>query len=314
MNRRLPGVGAVSRRALLQLAGGAALVGLVPALPAQDRETLRRAIPSSGESIPALGMGTWITFNVGTNTSLRMDRLEVMRAFFELGGGMIDSSPMYGSSEDVIGYCLDRLDVPTSMVSATKVWTRGREDGIAQMERSMDRWGIRDIDVMQVHNLVDWRTHLDTLAEWKAAGRIRYVGITTSHGLRHDAFEEIMASRDLDFVQFTYNVLDRGAETRLLPMARDRGIGVIVNRPFQGGRLFDRLANEPLPGFAAEIGCETWAALLLKFVISHPAVTCAIPATSRVDHMQENMQAGFGPQPDAAMRRRLAEAVEAIRG
>lgn len=312
MNCSIPDARTLTRRDALRLAAGSLLAGLAPASRAQDRVMRRGVVPSSGESIPALGMGTWITFNVGGSTSLRLERLEVMRAFFELGGGMIDSSPMYGSSEDVIGFCLDRLDVPSSMVSATKVWTRGRDDGVAQMKRSMDRWRVDAIDVMQVHNLVDWRTHLDTLSEWKAAGRIRYVGITTSHGMRHDALEDIMATRDLDFVQFTYNVLDREAEARLLPMAADRGIGVIVNRPFRGGRLFDKLARAPLPGFAAEIECDTWAALLLKFIISHPAVTCAIPATSRVEHMRENMQAGFGPQPDGDLRRRLVDAVEAI--
>ncbi len=302
----------ITRRGLMRLAGSAMLAGVAPRSWARAPALLQRTVPSSGESIPSLGMGTWITFNVGNSMPLRLQRLDVMRAFLELGGGMIDSSPMYGSAQDVIGFCLGRLEAPSAMLSATKVWTRGRDDGIAQMERSMRRWGVDTIDVMQVHNLVDWRTHLDTLADWKAAGRIRYVGITTSHGMRHDAFEDIMRSRHLDFVQFTYNVLDRRAEARLLPLAADRGIGVIVNRPFQGGRLFDKLAHRPLPDFAGEIDCETWAAFFLKFVISHPAVTCAIPATSRVDHMGENMRAGVGRQPDAPLRRRMVDYVSTL--
>jgi diketogulonate reductase-like aldo/keto reductase len=257
-------------------------------------------------------MGTWITFNVGADADLRAARVEVLRRFFAGGGAVIDSSPMYGSSEEVIGHCLRRLPGHPEVFAATKVWTMTAWLGRRQMEESERLWGLGPLDLMQVHNLLDWETHLETLLEWKAAGRLRYVGVTTSHGRRHDELEEIMASQPIDFVQFTYNVLDREAEDRLLPLAAERGLAVLANRPFQGGALFDHVAGRPLPAWAAEIGCANWAQVFLKFVVAHPVVTCAIPATSRVDHMAENMGAGFGPLPDPALRRRMASDVESV--
>ncbi|KAA3633906.1 MAG: aldo/keto reductase [Proteobacteria bacterium] len=301
-------LGGVTRRRALRLAGGVLAAACLPS-SGVARDTMRtRRVPRTAQAIPVVGMGTWITFNVGRHAALRNDRLKVLRTFFDLGGGMIDSSPMYGSSEEVVGYCLSRLPPQPSLVAATKVWTRTRALGIRQMRDSERKWGIDRFDLMQVHNLVDWRTHLDTLLEWKAAGRVRYIGVTTSHGMRHDELAAIMRAQAIDFVQFTYNVMDREAERRLLPLAADSGIGVIVNRPFQGGRLFDRIAAKgKLPDFAGEIGCDTWASFFLKFVISHPAVTCAIPATSRVDHMRQNMLAGYGELPDAALRDMMAQ-------
>lgn len=299
------------RRDFLRLAGGVAAGALAPVF-ADGQAVHRRVVPASGERLPCVGMGTWITFNVGGSEGLRAARLAVARAFFELGGGMIDSSPMYGSSEAVVGHCLEALGRPASLFSATKVWTRGGEAGLKQIEASRQHWGEAVLDLVQVHNLVDWRTQLDTLRALKASGRIRYLGITTSHGLRHEEFADICRKVRPDFAQFTYNILDRGAERELLPLAADLGIAVIVNRPFRGGRLFDAYGDQPLPGFAAEIGCPDWASYFLKFILSHPAVTCVIPATTRVEHLRENMRGGTGPLPDAAARERMAAHLAAL--
>ncbi|WP_287249454.1 aldo/keto reductase [Mesorhizobium sp.] len=264
-----------------------------------------RAVPSSGEMLPAVGLGTWITFNVGGDPVLRDECAEVMAAFFAAGGRMIDSSPMYGSSQPAIGYGLEKLGRPEALFSAEKVWTSSA-DGPAQIEQSRRFWGVPRFDLVQVHNLVAWETHLETLFAMKADWRIRYVGITTSEGRRHDLFEQIMRAHPLDFVQLTYNVVDREAEQRLLPLAAERGMGVIVNRPFRQGALIRQLQGEALPDWAAGIGAATWAQFILKFIVSHPAVTVAIPATTRVDHVRENLLAATGPLPDAAMRERMA--------
>ncbi|MFN3545001.1 MAG: aldo/keto reductase [Thiobacillus sp.] len=273
---------------------------------AQPSRPVTRAIPSSGEAIPLVGLGTWITLNVGNDRAARDASAEIMRAFFEAGGRLIDSSPMYGSAQEVIGYGLAKLGRPQALFSADKVWISGEAEGRAQMEQSRRLWGVPRFDLMQVHNLLDWEVHLPTLFAMKAAGRLRYVGITTSHGRRHAEMERIMATQPIDFVQFTYNLVDREAEQRLLPLAQERGIAVLVNRPFQQGALLDRLARRPLPAWAAEVDCSSWAQFALKFVISHPAVTCAIPATTRVDHVRENLAAAAGRMPDAAMRARMA--------
>ena len=307
----------MDRRTFLKTAAatGAGVIlpsGLPGIAHASNTGVLTRAIPSSGERIPILGMGSWITFNVGNDAAARAVRVDVLRAFFAAGGGLVDSSPMYGSSEDVIGYCLSKLPESDRVFSATKVWTRTKRLGIMQMEASARLWRRSSFDLMQVHNLVDWQTHLETLGEWKDSGRIRYIGVTTSHGRRHSRLVEIMNSRPLDFVQFTYNIEDREAEQRLLPLAADRGMAVIINRPFQRGALIDRLKGKPLPDFAAEIGCRTWPQYLLKFIVSHPAVTCAIPATSDPAHMRENMVAARGILPDAQMRQRMADYVQTI--
>ena len=314
MLREMHGSLDLSRRAFLAGAGAlglAAGLGPDPARAASGA-VLRRAIPRTGETIPLIGMGTWITFNVGDDPALRAARAQVLETFFRRGGAMVDSSPMYGSSEEVIGHCLARVSGKEALFSATKVWTPFRWLGVRQMEQSERLWGTRRFDLMQVHNLLDWDAHLETLTAWKAEGRIRYIGMTTSHGSRHEEMAEIMTGQPIDFVQFTYNILDREAEARLLPLAAERGIGVIVNRPFQGGALFDRFERHPLPGWAAEIDCANWAQFFLKFAVSHPAATCAIPATSRVDHMQENMGACYGRLPDAAMRVRMIRHVESL--
>jgi aryl-alcohol dehydrogenase-like predicted oxidoreductase len=257
-------------------------------------------------------MGTWITFNVGRDQQRRAQRVKVMQTFFDLGGGMIDSSPMYGSSEEVIGHCLERIPNKGSLFSATKVWTLLRALGVRQMNASRELWGVDRIDLMQIHNMLDWSAHIGTLKEWKAQARIRYIGMTTSHGARHEAMAKAMAEQPLDAVQFTYNILDREAERRLLPLAAERKLAVIINRPFRQGALIDSVKRHKLPEWAGEIDCANWAQFLLKFVVSHPAVTCAIPATSRVDHMRENMGALHGRLLDEAMRRRMIRYVEAL--
>lgn len=294
---------ALTRRRLLQ----SAALAMLPRVAAAQAPVITRAIPSSGERLPAVGLGTWITFNVGQDSDARRECAEVMRSFFESGGRMIDSSPMYGSSQDVVGDGLARLRAQDRVFAADKVWTGG--DGAAQAEASRRLWRIARFDLLQVHNLLAWERQLPLIESMKAQGRVRHAGITTSEGRRHDEMERIMRSHRIDFVQLTYNPVDREAEQRLLPLARERGIGVIANRPFQQGALLRRLAREPLPAWAADLGCRSWAQLVLKFIVSHPAITCAIPATSRVDHVRENMAAATGALPDEPMRRRIADAV-----
>jgi diketogulonate reductase-like aldo/keto reductase len=304
--RLMKPVPSVGRRALLAgaVAAGAAALARPPIAAAQAAP-LTRAIPSSGEALPLVGLGSWITFNVGDDPVAREACADVMRAFFAAGGRMIDSSPMYGSSQQVIGHGVAKLK-PPRLFSADKVWISPGSRGPAQMEASRQSWGVPRFDLMQVHNLLAWEAHLPVLFAMKAEGRIRYVGITTSEGRRHADVEKIMRSAPLDFVQVSYNAVDRAAEERILPLARERGIAVIVNRPFREGELLAKIARRPLPGFAAEIGAATWAQLILKFIVSHPAVTCAIPATTRVDHVRENMAAATGALPDEPLRARIA--------
>lgn len=304
------------RTALKLLGGGATTLALSPwgasAQPAAAAAT--KPIPSSGERLPVIGMGTWRTFNVGGDQALRDARTEVLKAFFDEGGGMVDSSPMYGSAQEVIGYGLAKLGRPASLFSAEKIWTDEGSQTREQFAQTAGRWGVASFDLMQIHNLAAWREHLPTLRAMKAEGKIRYLGITTSHGARHDACEQIMKSEPLDFIQLTYNLTHRDVEDRLLPLAADRGIAVIANRPFDGGTLITGLKRKraKLPDWAAEIDCSTWAEFLLKFVVSHPALTCAIPATSKVEHLRENMAARLGRMPDAATRARMVRYVEAL--
>ncbi len=295
----------ITRRKVLGAIAAAPLLWPAMGLTQQGRPAAR-TIPSSGESLPLVGLGSWVTFNVGNDRAARDASTKVMRNFFLAGGRLIDSSPMYGSSQEVIGYGLKKLGRQAGVFAADKVWISGGTEGRAQIERSRQYWGIPRFDLMQVHNLLAWQAHLPALFAMKVAGQLRYVGITTSHGRRHRDMEQIMASQPLDFVQLTYNLIDREAEQRLLPLARERGIAVIVNRPFQQGALITRLERHPLPPWAAEIGCTSWAQFALKFVISHPDITCAIPATTRVVHVLENMGAASGRLPDQATRTRMA--------
>jgi diketogulonate reductase-like aldo/keto reductase len=299
------------RELLASLTATGAAVLLPPRLATAQASPLTRAIPSTGEALPLVGLGTWITFNVGSDTAARDACADVMRAFFAAGGRLIDSSPMYGSSQPVIGYGLGKLK-PPSLFAAEKVWVTPGSRGPAQIETSRRYWNVPRFDLLQVHNLLAWEEHLRTLLAMKEAGKVRYVGITTSEGRRHRDFEQIMRTQPLDFIQVTYNVLDREVESRILPLARDRGMAVIINRPFREGELTKKLQRVPLPGWVAEIGCTSWAQILLKFIISDPAVTCAIPATTRVDHVTENVRAASDPLPDAAMRARMIAHVEKI--
>ena len=294
----------MERRRFIELAGAltaAPLLGKKAMVPAITRE-----IPSSGERIPVIGMGTWLTFDVGRSSSDRIRLRGVLQTFFDRGGRLIDSSPMYGRSELVIGELLPQINPRPPLFSATKVWTPGRRFGVMQMEASQKLWRVPKFDLLQVHNLLDWEGHLQTLKEWKASGRVRYIGVTTSHGRRHEELERSMLREPLDFVQFTYNLADRTAESRLLPLARERKMAVILNRPLDGGNLFERVRGKTLPTWASEFDCTTWSQFFLKFVVSHPVATCAIPATSQVAHIVENMGAMTGRLPDAPMRTRMA--------
>lgn len=298
----------LDRRTVLKAAAAAFGVGATAWMPGMARAApLTRTIPSTGEAIPLVGLGSWITFNVGTNQKLLDSSADVIAAFFEGGGRLIDSSPMYGSAQATIGYALEKFAGADTVFSADKVWTRSSADAVPQVEASRSFWGVPEFDLLQVHNLVAWQDHLETLQAMKAAGDLKYIGVTTSHGRRHGDLERILASQPVDFVQLTYNITDREAEQRLLPLAVERGIAVIVNRPFQRGYLVRQFEGKPLPDWATEAGITSWAQYLLKYVISHPAVTCAIPATSRVDHVRENMAAASGWLPDAAMRMRMAD-------
>ncbi|MEP7344503.1 MAG: aldo/keto reductase [Gemmatimonadaceae bacterium] len=280
---------------------------------AQGRnQVLQRKIPSSGEALPVVGLGSWITFNVGDDVVARDACGEVIRTFLAAGGRLIDSSPMYGSSQSVIGHGLAKLRLPAALFSAEKVWTSSGKEATTQIEESRRRWGVPRFDLLQVHNLLNWEDHLTTLFAAKANGRLRYVGITTSEGRRHAQVEQLMRTQPLDFVQVTYNVLDREVEQRILPLARDRGMAVIINRPFREGALIRSVGRHPLPDWAGEIDCSNWAQFLLKFIISHPVVTCAIPATSSVAHVRENMGAASGRLPDEGMRRRMVAFVDKL--
>jgi diketogulonate reductase-like aldo/keto reductase len=269
-------------------------------------------IPSSGELLPPVGLGSWITFNVGDDVAARDSCAEVMRAFFEEGGRLIDSSPMYGSSQEVIGYGLGKLGHPKTLFAADKVWISGVSAGEKQAEESRRHWGVARFDLLQVHNLLSWEEHLPVLFAMKKAGRIRYVGVTTSDGRRHDEVERILRSQPIDFVQVSYNVVEREVEDRILPLARDRRVAVIINRPFRRGELTQKTERAVLPGWASEIDCTCWAQILLKFIVSHPIVTCAIPATTRVDHVRQNVGACYGRMPDEAMRRRILSDFEKL--
>ena len=270
-------------------------------------DPITRRIPSSGEKLPVIGLGTWQTFNVDPAQSARL--AEVLSTFVKLGGRVIDSSPMYGRSEQVIGDLLTKLKLRDSLFLATKVWTRGRQAGIDSMERSFARLQTRTIDLMQVHNLVDAETQLRTIREWKAQGRFRYLGITHYEAGAFAEVAKILGREKLDFVQINYSIMEREAEERILPLAQERGIAVIVNRPFGGGNLFSRVRGKPLPDFAAEFNCTSWAQFFLKWIVAHPVVTCAIPATNNVQHLEDNMHASVGKLPDAKLRQRMIEAI-----
>ena len=301
----------IRRRTVLGLLAAAAAAG--PPRAGASSPLLQRTIPSSGEALPVIGLGTWRTFDVGTSAAERAPLRAVLERFVALGGRVIDSSPMYGAAESVAGDLAADLKLADRLFWATKVWTSGREAGRAQMEESRRRMRVARLDLMQIHNLLDWRTHLRTLREWKQAGRVRYVGVTHYTAGAYDELERVLRAEPLDFVQVNYSLGERDADRRILPLAKDRGVAVLVNRPFAEGGLFQRVRGTPLPAWAAEIGCESWAQFFLKWILAHPAVTCAIPATSRVEHLADNMKAGTGALPDAAARERMAAVAAAFR-
>lgn len=304
----------LNRRQLLQLG---ATMAAIPSLPLSAADvsrsgTISRLIPSSGDAIPVVGMGTSRTFDVGDSPADIARLQAVMQAFLHGGGTVIDSSPMYGKAERRVGDVLRLLDTRPPIFAATKVWTYGEEKGVAQMQASAQRMDISQFGLIAVHNLRDWQVHLKTLRRYKEEGRVRHIGITTSNGRNHPELLEIMRREPLDFVQFSYNIVDRAAEKSLLPLAQERGIATMINRPFQRGELFSRTRSAPLPAIAKDIGCSSWAQFFLKFIIAHPSVTCVIPASAKPGHMADNMLANSGEVPTAAQRKAMVQAFEAI--
>ena len=297
----------ISRRNLIKALLALGITG--PMLPgllhASNQKKILKKIPSSGEQLPVIGIGTSRTFDALNDEMLLRQLKQVMQTFFDHGGTLVDSSPMYGSAENVIGKLLKQLTDTKTLFSATKVWIDGQQAGIDQMEESRKLWGIKRFDLMQIHNLRDWKLHLKTINNMKAEGKIRYIGITTSHGRSHAELEELLKAYDFDFLQLSYNIANREVENKLLPIAMDRGIAVIVNRPYQRGDLFRQVKGKPLPSWADEIDVSSWGQFFLKFIVSHPAVTCAIPATTKVKHMLDNMAAQFGRLPDDKMRNEM---------
>ena len=293
----------MSRAQFLHLAAASA-ASLVLGAPAAAADGVpssamrTRPIPATGEALPVIGCGTYVGFDVAPGSAEYQRLPGVLQALFGAGGAVIDSSPMYGRAETVTGELLAAAGSHAKAFLATKVWTRGRAEGIRQMEESLRRLQVERLDLMQIHNLLDWKTHLATLREWKAAGRVRYLGVTHYTAGAYDALEAVMRAETLDFVQINYSADEREAERRILPLAAERGMAVIINRPFGGGGLLRRLRARPLPPWAAEIGATSWAQVLLKFVLSHPAVTCTIPGTSRPEHMADNALAGTGTIPE----------------
>ncbi|MBE9540079.1 MAG: aldo/keto reductase [Proteobacteria bacterium] len=310
----------LDRRQMLQL--GSALLAL-PALKLHASENMpatrppgsmliQRPIPSSGELLPVIGMGTSITFDTDGSAETLAQLREVMQVFLVGKGTIIDSSPMYGNAETRVGEVLQSIEPQPEIFAATKVWTTGKEQGIAQMQESARRMGVERFDLIAIHNLKDWRTHLQTLKQWKEQGKVAYIGITTSHGRYHSELLDIMRSEPLDFVQFSYNIEDRTAEQELLPLAQDRGIATMINRPYQRGSLFGKSKGQALPDVATDLGCTSWGQFFLKFILGHPAATCIIPATSNAGHMSDNMQANFGRVPDTQQRAEMLRVFQAM--
>ena len=273
---------------------------------------LTRAIPSSGEKLPVIGLGTWEVFDVELTPDREKQLGDVLSLFVKLGGRVVDSSPMYGRSEEVIGTLATKLDLHDKLFLATKVWTRGKQAGVESMERSMARLQTKRIDLMQVHNLVDVETQLATMRDWKAQGRFRYIGVTHYNSSAFSEVEKVLRTEKLDFLQINYSIMEREAEQRILPLAQERQVAVIINRPFGGGNLFSRVRANPLPDWAAEFDCRSWAQFFLKWIIANLAVTCTIPATNNPEHLRDNMSAGVGRLPDTKARQRMVELVSSL--
>jgi len=305
----------MTRREAAKMIGGTAATLILPVNARGKSESstmLTRIIPSSGEKLPVIGLGTWRAFDVDLTADIRKQLENVLSLFVKLGGRVIDSSPMYGRAEEVIGDVTSSLGIREKVFLATKVWTRGKENGIKSMEQSMALLRTNRIDLMQVHNLVDVNTQLATLQEWKQQGRIRYTGITHYESGALSEIEKLMQSEKFDFLQINYSLMEPEAEEHILSLAQERGIAVIANRPFGAGDLFGKVRSKPLPDWAAEFDCRSWAQFFLKWIIANPAITCAIPATDKPGHLEDNIQGGIGRLPDAKMRRRMAEFVSSL--
>ena len=297
----------INRRQLLQYSASAAAAASL-GLNVQARESapmITRAIPSSGEAIPVVGMGTSRTFDTPDDANSIALLKQVMQSFFANGGKVIDSSPMYGNAESRVGDVIRGMEQQPPVFAATKVWTTGKDAGIAQMEESARRMAVDTFDLIAVHNLQDWETHMATLKDWKEQGKVRYIGITTSHGRSHDEFIKVMKTEPIDFVQFSYNIMDRAAEESLFPVAQEQGIATMINRPYQRGSLFAKTRGKDLPDVAADIDVDSWGQFFLKFILAHPGVTSIIPATSKVHHMDDNMKANLGRVPDSDQREEM---------
>ena len=300
----------MTRREAAKVIGGTAAALVFPVSVEGDSLTmLTRIIPCSGEKLPVIGLGTWRAFDVDLTAEIRSQLEDVLSRFVELGGRVIDSSPMYGRAEQVIGELTSSLGIREKLFLATKVWTRGKQNGIESMERSLRLFRANRIDLMQVHNLVDVNTQLVTLREWKQQGRIRYTGITHYESGALSDIEKLIRNEKFDFLQINYSLMERDAEESVLPLARERGIAVIANRPFGAGDLFEKVRSKPLPEWASEFDCHSWAQFFLKWIVANPAITCAIPATDKSRHLEDNVQGGIGRLPDAKMRRRMVEMV-----
>ncbi len=299
------------RRATLRTLGALGAVALMG--NASGRQGMAtRAIPSSGEALPVIGIGTWQTFDVGADKAARAPLKEVLRLFFAGGGRVVDSSPMYGSSESVVGDACAELGICEPLFMATKVWTRGREEGLREMQRSIERMHAGRMDLLQVHNLLDVEVHTKTLREWKAQKRVRYLGITHYTSSAYAEVERWLKTKQYDFLQINYSLAENESEQRLLPLAQQLGVAVIANRPFAEGAMFRRVRGKPLPPWAAELGVASWAQYFLKWIVSHPAVTCTIPGTGSPEHMADNLAAGMGALPDGAQRARMAQHYAAL--
>ncbi len=300
------------RRLILKAAAAMAISPSAPKSALSAPNVQKRPIPRGGELLPIVGLGTWQTFDVAPGSPQLAELKQVLQLLVELGGSVVDSSPMYGEAERVVGELSAEAGLRDQLFFATKVWTSGRNAGIRQMEESFQLMRTERMDLMQVHNLVDVATHTRTLKEWKAAGRIRYMGITHYHSGAFAELERLVRTREYDFVQFNYSIDDRAAESRLLPACADSGTAVLINRPFSQADLFGRVRGKTLPAWAADFDCQSWAQFFLKFLLGHPAVTCVIPGTRRVKHLRDNLQAGMGRLPDASMRRRMAQHLEQL--
>ena len=302
----------LSRRELLRLIGGFGAAATLGSVSGQTRKIMTRKIPSTGEDLPAVGLGTWQVFDAGSDSAARAPLREVITAFAKAGGKLIDSSPMYGSAESVAGDLVAELGLREKLFIATKVWTRGREDGIAEMERSFKRLRVTTMDLMQVHNLLDVEVHTKTLRDWKAKKKIRYLGITHYTSSAYADVEKWLKKEKYDFLQINYSLAERESEKRLLPHCLENRIALIANRPFAEGAMFRRVRGKPLPPWAAEIGVASWAQYFLKWIVGHPAITCVIPGTGKPEHIADNVAAGFGALPDEGMRKRMAEYFDAL--